>query len=206
MCVDAPDMTKTVTKIVLASGNPGKLRELKALLDQSLSHISFSLAPEGFDPQETGSTFGENALIKARAAAQLTGCISLADDSGICVSALNGAPGIRSARYAPGTDADRRIKLLEALADVPDDKRQAYFACALAVVDGEGKLLYAGESHWHGKIAKSEAGANGFGYDSIFIPDSLDETSAQIDPETKNRMSHRGMAFAELKKHLLLSL
>lgn len=192
-------------KIVLATGNPGKLAEFKALsenLSQKVGALELVMAPPGFDPVEDGDTFAANALIKARAAAALTSMPAIADDSGLCVDAMDGRPGIHSARYAPGTDADRRIKLLEELQDVPSEKRHAAFVCALALVDGDGKILFECEERWHGTLAFKEQGANGFGFDPIFIPAGHSVTSAELEPAEKNRLSHRGLAWAVFLNHL----
>ncbi|HEY9733994.1 MAG TPA: RdgB/HAM1 family non-canonical purine NTP pyrophosphatase [Drouetiella sp.] len=180
--------------LVLATKNPGKLRELKELA-HGFDWLELELAPEQFDPEETGSTFIENAVIKARAAAEMTGKLSIADDSGIAVDALDGAPGIRSARYCPGSDVDRRRKLLADLQSVPDDNRGGAFVCAMALCDGEGKVLHTTLREWRGVIARDERGENGFGYDPIFYLPDLDQTSAEISAEQKNARSHRGQAW-----------
>lgn len=180
--------------LVLATKNPGKLRELKELASQ-FDWLQLELAPDDFDPEETGSTFIENAIIKAAAAAEMTGKLSIADDSGITVAALNGAPGIRSARYCEGTDTDRRRKLLKELVDIPDGQRDGAFVCAMALCDGDGKVLHTTQAEWPGVIARDERGENGFGYDPIFFLPDLGLTSAQISAEQKNARSHRGQAW-----------
>ncbi|CAN5696053.1 XTP/dITP diphosphatase [soil metagenome] len=183
--------------LVLATKNPGKLRELKELASQ-FDWLQLELAPDQFDPEETGSTFIENAIIKATAAAEMTGKLSIADDSGITVVALNGAPGIRSARYCEGTDIDRRRKLLKELEAVPDGKRDGAFVCAMALCDGDGKVLHTTQAEWTGVIGRDERGENGFGYDPIFLLPDLGLTSAQISPEQKNSRSHRGQAWRSM--------
>ncbi len=183
--------------LVLATKNPGKLRELKELASQ-FDWLKLELAPDHFDPEETGSTFIENAIIKAAAAAEMTGKLSIADDSGITVVALNGAPGIRSARYCEGTDIDRRRKLLKELEAVPDGQRDGAFVCAMALCDGDGKVLHTTQAEWPGVIGRDERGENGFGYDPIFLLPDLGLTSAQISPEQKNSKSHRGQAWRSM--------
>lgn len=187
--------------LVLATKNPGKLRELKELA-QSFDWLELELAPDQFDPEETGNTFIENAIIKARAAAEMTGKLSIADDSGITVDALNGAPGIRSARYCPGSDADRRRKLLNDIKSVPDGQRGGAFVCAMALCDGTGKVLHTTLREWRGVIARDEKGENGFGYDPIFYLPDLKQTSAQISAAEKNARSHRGQAWRAMLEFL----
>ncbi len=186
---------------VLASGNAGKLRELGALLATAGAELVPQSALGVQGPPETASTFVENALIKARHAARQTGLPAIADDSGLCVAALGGAPGVRSARYAgdSASDADNIARLLAALEDVPDAQRRATFLCvivALRSVDDPVPLVV--EGRWHGRIARQPAGEGGFGYDPVFIDPSLGATAAQLDPEQKNRVSHRGAAIAGL--------
>jgi XTP/dITP diphosphohydrolase len=188
-------------KIVLATSNPGKLAEFKDL-SAGVANLELVMAPPGFDPVEDGSTFAANALIKARAAAALTGLPAIADDSGLCVDALDGRPGIHSARYAPGTDADRRTKLLAELKDVPSARRQAAFVCALALVDQNGEPLFECEERWRGTLSLAEQGANGFGFDPLFIPSGHQVTAAELAPAEKNRISHRGMAWGTFLNHL----
>ena len=156
------------------------------------------LAPPGFDPEETGSTFIENAVIKACEAAKMTGTLSVADDSGICVDALDGRPGIHSARYAPGDDGDRRRKLLREMAQVPEGERQAAFVCAMALVDPRGEVVFTCQSRWGGRLGFTEKGSHGFGYDPIFYPDNMDMTSAEIEPDLKNEVSHRSQAWRQV--------
>lgn len=182
-------------KLVLASQNPGKLKELKSLLENL--PIELSLAPTGFDPPETGNSYLENAEIKAREAALMTGDLSISDDSGIEVEALGWGPGVRSARYCEGSDIDRRRKILTELTDVPDEKRKARYVCALVLADPT-RVIYSTEAYWDGEIIKSELGENGFGYDPIFKPVDCEGTSAQISAEEKNKKSHRAKAFAQV--------
>ncbi|MBS2001942.1 MAG: RdgB/HAM1 family non-canonical purine NTP pyrophosphatase [Cyanobacteria bacterium SZAS LIN-5] len=187
--------------LVLATKNPGKLRELKELA-QGFDWLELELAPDQFDPEETGNTFIENAIIKAKAAAEMTGKLSIADDSGIAVDALNGAPGIRSARYCPGSDTDRRRKLLDDLHSIPDDQRGGAFVCAMALCDDTGNVLHTTLREWRGVIARDERGENGFGYDPIFYLPDLNQTSAQISPAEKNARSHRGQAWRAMLEFL----
>lgn len=186
-------------KLVLASQNSGKLKELKILLGQL--PIELALAPKEFDPEETGDTYLANAEIKAREAARMTGELSVSDDSGIEVEALDWGPGVHSARYCEGTDIDRRRKMLLEMANVPEAKRNARYVCALVLAD-KTNVLYSTEAYWHGKLIAEELGENGFGYDPIFMPDDCTMTSAQITPEEKNQKSHRAKAFKELAQFL----
>ena len=189
-------------RVVLASGNPGKLRELDALL----SPYGLTLAPQGdfgIEPvPETGTTFLENALLKARHAARLTGLAALADDSGIEVDALQGRPGVHSARFAGGnaSDEDNLRKLLAELAGVPEGRRQARYRCVIALVrrfDDPAPIIARGT--WEGRIALGPRGTGGFGYDPIFLPEeSASRTAAELDPAEKNAQSHRGQALRVL--------
>ncbi|HEY9754264.1 MAG TPA: RdgB/HAM1 family non-canonical purine NTP pyrophosphatase [Oculatellaceae cyanobacterium] len=188
-------------RIVIATTNPGKLRELKEIA-QGKSSVEFVLAPEGFHVEETGTTFIENAVIKAKAAAEATGLMAVADDSGIEVKALDGRPGIHSARYCDGSDRDRRVKLLDEVKDVPAGNREAAFVCAMAICVPTGQTVFTTLNRWEGELGFSERGENGFGYDPIFVLPLLGKTSAEISPEEKNRMSHRGQAFEQVLKFL----
>ncbi len=186
---------------VLASGNTGKLRELGALLASAGVELVPQSALGVRGPPETASTFVENALIKARHAARQTGLPALADDSGLCVDALGGAPGVHSARFAGdgASDADNIARLLATLEDVPDADRGATFLCvivALRWADDPAPLV--AEGRWHGCIAKQPAGEGGFGYDPVFIDPARGATAAQLGPGEKNRVSHRGVATAGL--------
>lgn len=190
--------------LVLATANAGKRAEIQSLL-----------APLGLDvkvqsefgvdaPEETGLSFIENAILKARHAAKATGLPALADDSGLEVDALDGAPGIYSARYAgtPG-DAANNAKLLQSLAGLPDAQRGARFRCALALLRHAADpmpLVVSGT--WEGRILDAPRGENGFGYDPLFLPDGMDRTSAELGKEEKNRLSHRGQALAALLERL----
>jgi XTP/dITP diphosphohydrolase len=189
-------------RLVLASGNAGKVVELEQLLAGSDVQLVPQTSLGVTDADETGLTFVENALIKARHAARATGLPALADDSGICVDALGGAPGLYAARYAGthGDSAANNAKLLRELAGVPTEKRTAYFIAVLVALrhaDDPSPLI--AEARWHGRILASAQGEGGFGYDPLFLPDGHDVSAAQLDPALKNRLSHRGQALDILK-------
>ena len=196
--------------VVLATHNAHKVEELRRILGDQLSGLEL-IGYDGPEPVEDGDTFEENALIKARAAAAFTGHPAIADDSGICVDALDGAPGIHSARYA-GTrdDADNVALLLANLGKTPN--RAAHFACAAALVippavgsigpDGPAELAESEEfvvlGVWHGSVLSEPTGRNGFGYDPVFAPIGLSVSAAELLPDEKNRVSHRAVAFEAL--------
>ena len=192
-------------RIVLASNNSGKAREFAAVLAEPNLAITPQSAFGVPEAEETGLTFVENALLKARNAARHTGLPALADDSGLVVDALDGAPGIHSARYA-GPDADDRVnmdKLLVALRGVPVERRTARFICVLALLHHPADptpLICQG--CWEGVILTEPRGANGFGYDPVFFVPDEQRTAAELDLATKNRLSHRGQALARLRRHL----
>ena len=191
--------------ILLASGNKGKVNELKEML----APFSLNVVPQSEynveEVPETGTTFVENAIIKARHAAQVTGLPCIADDSGLEVRALNGAPGIYSARFAgananDGTNID---KLLAELKDVPEGERQARFVCVLVFMshaDDPTPIICQG--FWNGEITESRSGDNGFGYDPVFYQSQLGQTAAQLSPEQKHSLSHRGQALQQLVEQL----
>jgi XTP/dITP diphosphohydrolase len=183
-------------KVVLATHNPGKIREFSQMSEPY--GIELLPMPDDLDPEETGATFLENALIKARAAAKVTNLPAVADDSGLEIEALDGRPGIRSARYCEGTDNDRREKILEEMVSVPRGQRQAAFVCAMALCLPDGSILKTTEERWHGSIGFESRGENGFGYDPIFELDGRNETSAMITNEEKNTLSHRGQAWRKM--------
>lgn len=184
-------------KYVLATKNAHKVRELQDILKELVPGIEL-VAYDGPEPIEDGDTFEANALIKARAAYEHTGLPALADDSGICVDALDGAPGIHSARYA-GTrnDLDNLELLLKNMDGVED--RGAAFVCAAALVDGEREVVEI--ARWEGWLAFSPSGSDGFGYDPIFEPEGYEITAAELSPEEKNAVSHRTMAFTALAEN-----
>jgi XTP/dITP diphosphohydrolase len=191
--------------LVVASGNAGKLRELGILLQHvELTLRSIAEYPGAPLVEESGATYRENALIKALAAARHTGLAALADDSGIEVDALGGAPGVRSARFAgePGDDRRNVAKLLRRMRGVPVGDRGARFVCAIVVAKPDGRSLSV-EGRCEGEIAFEPTGERGFGYDPIFFIPSLRLTLAQVSEKEKNRISHRAKACAELGSRLL---
>ena len=194
-------------KLVLASSNQGKFGELRELLGGGGIAIDLHAQSEFgvADAEETGTTFIENALLKARNAALATGLPALGDDSGICVDALNGAPGLYSARYSGRHgDAEANIdKLLAELRDVPDERRGARFHCVLALLRHADDPEPIGvEGSWRGRILHARRGANGHGYDPVFFDPISGLSAAEMAPADKNRVSHRGLALAALKRRL----
>lgn len=194
---------KAMTELLLASHNAGKLKELQALLGDAVKVRSVGEF-SAVEPEETGLSFVENAILKARHAARLTGLPALADDSGLAVDALGGAPGIYSARYADGRgDAANNAKLLDALKDVDDSQRGASFVCVLALVrHADDPLPILCEGIWRGSILREARGANGFGYDPLFLVPATGLSSAELPVDEKNRLSHRARAMHLLKQHL----
>ncbi len=195
--------TLPFSELVLASNNKGKLAELQAMLGNSIKVRPQSDFTD-IEAEETGLTFVENALIKARHAARASGLPALADDSGLAVDALGGAPGIYSARYAGGAgDAANNAKLLEALRDVPDAERGAQFICALALLrHAEDPIPLICEGAWEGRILHAASGEHGFGYDPLFWVPERDCSSAELSPQEKNQLSHRAQAMAQLRQRL----
>ena len=189
-------------KLIIASNNAHKLEEIKAILGGAFEEI-LSLREAGITHEtlEDGASFAENAMKKAREIAQISGCCALADDSGLCVDALGGAPGIYSARFAGehGNDAANRRKLLRELEHTDD--RAAHFSCSMALVRPDGSFVTA-EGFVHGEIARAETGENGFGYDSLFYLPERGCTMAQLPPDEKNAISHRHNALEALIKKL----
>jgi XTP/dITP diphosphohydrolase len=190
------------TRLLLATRNAGKLAELRRLLETAVPGVEvlgLRDVPEYPEAPETGATFEENALLKAREAVRYTGLPAVADDSGLTVDALNGMPGVLSARWSGrhGDDDANTALLLGQVADVPDERRGAAFVCAAALVtpDGTERVI---ERQWRGRLVHAKRGSNGFGYDPVFVPDGLDVTSAELAPEEKDARSHRGQAFAAL--------
>jgi XTP/dITP diphosphohydrolase len=192
-------------RIVLASSNPGKLREFNALFADSGCEVVTQASLGIDDVEETGLTFVENALLKARHAAQVSGLPALADDSGLCVEALKGAPGLYSARYAGGhgDSAANNAKLLQTLDGMPPDQRRAFFMCALVLLrHATDPTPLIVEGRWHGRVLEAPRGPGGFGYDPLFLPDGQTQSAAELDPALKNRLSHRGRAMAQLQSRL----
>jgi XTP/dITP diphosphohydrolase len=191
-----------MTKLLLATRNAGKLAELQRLLETAVPGVEvvgLRDVEEYPEAPETGATFEENALLKAREAVRYTGLPAVADDSGLAVDALNGMPGVLSARWSGrhGDDDANTALLLGQIADVPDERRGGAFVCAAALVtpDGTEHVL---ERQWRGSVIREKRGSNGFGYDPVFVPEGLDVTSAELAPEEKDARSHRGQAFAAL--------
>jgi len=192
-------------KLLVATRNPGKLVELRRMLVdvEGLDVVGLADVPEYPEAPETGATFAENALAKARDAAEATGVASVADDSGLAVDALNGMPGVLSARWCGrhGDDVANLELVLAQLRDVPDERRGAAFVCAAAlVVPGGTETVVQGE--WRGAVARAPLGSNGFGYDPIFVPDGETRTSAQLSAGEKDATSHRARALHALLPHL----
>jgi XTP/dITP diphosphohydrolase len=188
-------------KLVLASGNPGKLREIGALL----APLSIEVVPQSQlgigEAEEPHGTFLENALAKARHASRACGLPALADDSGLCVKALGGEPGVHSAYYAgrEGSREERDARNNEKLLSVLQDFRAAHYACVLVMVrHANDPLPLVAEGLWQGEIAVAPRGTNGFGYDPLFLLPGLGRTAAELEPDEKNRISHRGQALARL--------
>lgn len=184
--------------VIAATGNPNKLKEFRAILKGD-EVISASEAGFTDDVEETGQTFLENALLKARAVCRATGKTALADDSGLCVTALGGAPGVYSARYSGGGDKENRRLLLQNLQGETD--RRAYFESAIALVFPDGRELVA-EGRTYGHILEEERGENGFGYDCLFFSDDLQKSFGEATAEEKNGVSHRGRALTKLEEQL----
>ncbi len=183
--------------LVVATGNPGKLKELAAHL--RTWDWQLQLKPEDLDVEETGDSFAANACLKATTGAQATGQWAIADDSGLAVNALNGAPGIYSARYG-ATDTERIERLLSELGDAFD--RRAQFICAIALARPDGTIALQAEGTCQGEILRSPRGTGGFGYDPIFYVPECGLTFAEMPPERKRSLSHRGRALAALAQHL----
>jgi XTP/dITP diphosphohydrolase len=197
--------TPELARCVVASGNRGKLREIEYLL--AGLGIRFATQAElgirGAD--ETGKTFAENALLKARHAVQASGLPAIADDSGLSVKALDGRPGVRSARYAGAnaTDQENIAKLLEELREIPPDQRRASFHCAAVLVmpdSGAAPIVALGE--WSGRILEAPVGTSGFGYDPVFFDEQLGKSAAEMTTDEKNAVSHRGKALRQLASRL----
>lgn len=186
--------------LVIATGNENKLAEIRAILPSGFNPVSQkSLGVT--DASETGLTFIENAIIKARHAASLSGLPAIADDSGLEVASLGGAPGIYSARYAGqgATDAENNEKLLRDLREVAPPGRQARFQCVMVMLKHEfDPVPVIAQGTWEGEILQAPRGKNGFGYDPLFYVPDLDQTAAELDADTKNRLSHRGQALNTL--------
>jgi len=204
--------SSTVRKVVLATKNLGKIVEFERMLTnhhQSIQVLGLRDFPEMPDVDETGSTFAQNALLKAEQISEYTGLPALADDSGLCVDALGGAPGIYSARWAGehGNDQANLAKVLRELAEMDQPTRGAHFTCAVALVvpqPGDQPATFViQEGHIYGHLIDEPRGEHGFGYDPIFVPDGYDQTTAELAPEVKDRISHRGQALAAIMPDLI---
>lgn len=194
-------MSEQKIKIVLATGNLGKAREFHALLDPLGYEVVMQSDLGISSPEENGKSFIENALIKARHAAKESSLMAIADDSGLCVDALEGEPGIFSARYAGehGNDKANNKKLLQQMAKLKNEQRRARYWCALALVrSGDDPVPIIVQESWEGYIGFEEKGAGGFGYDPLFVVEGRNLTAAQLPPQTKNLMSHRAKALQKL--------
>jgi XTP/dITP diphosphohydrolase len=194
-----------VTRVVVATGNQHKLGEIRAILAGLDVELVSMRAFDVTEPVEDGDTFEANALIKARACAAATGLPALADDSGLEVDALDGAPGVRSARYAgvPGDDTANNSKLLAALVDVPAERRTGRFVCAAAIVLPDGREQVV-RGTMEGHVVTAPRGGAGFGYDPLFVSDAAGDgrTNAELSAEEKDAISHRGVAFRALRAHV----
>ena len=195
-----------MVKVLVASRNPGKVRELDQVLRElnidGVELVSLDDAPAYPDPVEDGLTFEENAVLKARAGAEATGLPCVADDSGLAVNALNGMPGILSARWSGthGDDAANNQLLLNQMADI-NDRRAAFVSCCALATPAGG--IYTAEGRWEGELLREPRGEGGFGYDPLFAPDDAPgRSSAELSPEEKNARSHRGKALRELAQHI----
>lgn len=188
-------------EIIIATHNPGKLREMQALLAPlGFKILSLKDFPEAPNVLEDGATFAENAAIKAKTVAQMTGRPAIADDSGLVVKALGGRPGVFTSRFAGEKTPDRKKcqRLLQEMAGIPEEQREAAFVCAIAVALPEGEVKMV-EGECQGRISFSPRGENGFGFDPIFFVPELGKTMAELEPEVKNQVSHRGRALQKLK-------
>jgi XTP/dITP diphosphohydrolase len=192
-------------ELLIATGNAGKLREMRVLLgDLPVTLLSLADFPIIEEVPETGSTFSENAALKALGYARQTAVLTLADDSGLEVDALADAPGVRSARYLGEhvSYSDRITTLLRTVKDVEDEARTARFVCALAIASDKEEMLYTTQATCEGRIADAPRGSGGFGYDPVFIPQGFTQTFGELPADIKNRISHRGRALAKARQFL----
>jgi XTP/dITP diphosphohydrolase len=187
-------------KLVLATHNAHKVKEVAAILEPLVAGLEL-LGYDGPEPIEDGSSFLENSLIKARAAFLHTGITSIADDSGLAIEIIGGSPGIFSARWSGDKDDEKNRNLVLAqLRDVPEENRAASFVCTISLVGESEEVSFTGVLPGH--IAATASGVNGFGYDPIFIPEGFEVSSAELEPEVKNSISHRSMALSQLASYL----
>lgn len=194
-----------ITLLAAATGNENKLCEIGEITSEfGIRLLSKKEAGAGdVEPEETGTTFEENSLIKAKAVMDAAGIDAIADDSGLVVDALDGAPGVYSARFAGehASDSENNAKLLKLLENVPDDRRTARFVCVITLCRTDGTVITA-RGECSGRILRSQRGEGGFGYDPLFVPDGYEETFAELSGEQKNRISHRARALAALKEKI----
>ena len=191
-------------KIVLASSNKHKVKEINEIVKNFYPELEleFILPSDEFNPVEDGKTFEDNSYIKAYAAWQISKTWSLADDSGLCIDALGGKPGIYSARYAE-TPALRIERVLKEMKDIPENNRKAHFTCAMTLINPKGEVEFKYQGICKGKIIDKAAGMNGFGYDPIFMPEGYTQTIAELSEEEKNKISHRSIALREILKYII---
>jgi XTP/dITP diphosphohydrolase len=198
-------------KLLLATRNKGKIEEFRRILDAlapgEINLVGLDQFPDLHDVDETGSTFQENALLKAREMSEATGLPAIADDSGLCVDALNGDPGIYSARWSGihGDDVANTARVLQQLKDVPDSDRTAHFMCVAALYLPDGRS-HCEEGRFDGHILHAPVGDKGFGYDPIFRPEGLEISSAQMSAEAKDAISHRGKSLRAIAPHVIQML
>jgi len=198
-------------KLLLATRNKGKIEEFRRILEDiaagEIELVGLEQFPDLHDVDETGSTFEENALLKAREMSLASGIPAIADDSGLCVDFLNGDPGIFSARWAGshGDDRANTAKVLESLTGVPDEKRSAHFTCVAALALPDGRI-HVEEAHFDGWILHSPIGDQGFGYDPIFRPEGYEISSAQMSADAKDAISHRGKSLRAIAPHVITLL
>jgi XTP/dITP diphosphohydrolase len=204
-----------IHELLVATGNAGKAKEFREMLGRGTAGAASGIAcrsladyPPGDEVEETGTTFRANACLKATAYATRHNVWTLADDSGLEVDALGGNPGVLSARWAQHNrtgkgDADNNVTLLRQLESVPDDRRTARFVCVLALSDPEGRIILTARDTVEGRILRNPRGANGFGYDPLFLVNGTDRTSAQMSPDEKHAISHRGKALRQLKELMI---
>ncbi len=199
-------MTNAKPTILIATGNPGKIAEIRDLFSTAdLTFKGLADVPEVLEVDETGSTFTENAELKASGYARQTGLRSLADDSGLEIAALGGRPGVLSARYGGGdlTFPERMKMVLDEMAGSTDPNRVGRFVCVMSLADEHGRILHSARGECGGRIALEPRGSGGFGYDPIFIPDGFDSTFGELPDEVKSQISHRAKAANEIMRYLL---
>jgi XTP/dITP diphosphohydrolase len=197
MCDDARP------RLIIASHNPGKIREFQAVLGHRWQVCPQAELNDVGDAEETGSTFVENALIKARHACARTHCAALADDSGLVVPALGGAPGLRSARYSGGDDEANNALLLKNMATLEAEDRAAFYVAVVVLLEhADDPTPLIAEGRWHGRIATAPRGTAGFGYDPLFVAKGYEQHAAELSAEEKNRVSHRALAVQQLLQQL----